>query len=66
MTELERIAKLEKKLKVRKRKALAKKYEKLGRDFYKVDTVAKSFKLKFIIAGRYNEQLKKMKKILNM
>jgi len=35
MTELERIAKLEKKLKVRKRKALAKEYEKLGRKFYK-------------------------------
>ena len=33
MTELERIAKLEKKLKVRKRKALAKEYEKLGRKF---------------------------------
>ena len=35
MTELERIAKLEKQLKVRKRKALAKEYEKLGRKFYK-------------------------------
>lgn len=35
MTELERIAKLEKQLKARKRKALAKEYEKLGRKFYK-------------------------------
>lgn len=35
MTELERIAELEKRLKERKRKALAKEYEKLGREFYK-------------------------------
>lgn len=35
MDELERIAELEKKLKARKRKALAKEYEKLGREFYK-------------------------------
>lgn len=32
---LERIEKLEKKLKARKRKILAKEYEKLGREFYK-------------------------------
>lgn len=32
---LERIAELEKKLKARKRKELAKEYEKLGRKFYK-------------------------------
>ncbi|MEQ6219801.1 hypothetical protein ABMB44_15100 [Levilactobacillus brevis] len=36
MTELERIAELEKRLKERKRKALAKEYEKLGREFYPV------------------------------
>lgn len=35
MTELERLEQLEKKLKVRKRKVLAKEYEKLGREFYK-------------------------------
>ena len=35
MTELERIEALEKQLKTRKRKALAKEYERLGRKFYK-------------------------------
>ncbi|TNK94909.1 hypothetical protein DKP74_07125 [Fructilactobacillus sanfranciscensis] len=35
MDELERLEQLEKKIKVRKRKALTKKYEKLGRNFYK-------------------------------
>ena len=35
MNELDKIEKLEKQLKARKRKALAKEYEKLGREFYK-------------------------------
>jgi len=35
MTELEKIEQLEKQLKARKRKALAKEYEKLGRKFLK-------------------------------
>lgn len=36
MSELEKIEKLEKELKARKRKALAKEYEKLGKKFYKL------------------------------
>lgn len=35
MNELERLEQLEKKIKARKRKALTKEYEKLGRNFYK-------------------------------
>lgn len=35
MSELEKIEQLEKQLKERKRKALAKEYEKIGRAFYK-------------------------------
>ena len=62
MDELERIAELEKKLKARKRKALAKEYEKLGREFYK-KSHAKSISMAEDMLNDYaKEQTKHAKK----